>query len=294
MKKLLLLSGLAMSQLINAQNLITNGDFEQGNGSFYSQYQADCNAKAGWFPNSPIVNEEYYCVTTNSGQFTALAGWKNCTNHTTGGNNIMVINGSTTKNEKLWCQQINNIQPNTLYKFSTFGTSILSTNPAKLQFSINGSLLGNEFQLTSKECDWNQFYEIWNSGTATSADICIVNQNTISNGNDFALDDISFIEVGLTMPNVFTPDGDGQNDTYHPFTFKEIDKYEFVIYDRWGIKVYEQKEEVSTKQPEWNGKFNGTGGDAASGTYYWVLNYETSIVDVSVAKTLTGFLTLIK
>lgn len=283
-----------LSAIIAAQNLISNGDFELGNFDFTSQYTADCNAKASWAPYAPIVNEKYYCVTTNSGQFTALAGWKNCTNHTTGGNNIMVVNGATTKNEKVWCQQINNIQPNTFYKFSTFGTSILSTNPSKLQFSINGNLLGSEFQLTPKECDWNQFYEIWNSGPATSAEICIVNQNTISNGNDFALDDISFIEVGLTMPNVFTPNGDAHNNTFHPFMFKEIDKYSFSIYDRWGIKVYEQAEDITTKQPEWNGKLNGEGSDCAPGTYYWVLKYETTIVDKSVASTLTGFVTLIR
>ena len=96
------------------------------------------------------------------------------------------------------------------------------------------------------------------------------------------------------MPNVFTPNGDQHNNTFHPFVFKEIDKYDFAIFDRWGVKVYEQKEDVSTKQPEWNGKMKGNGSDCSAGTYYWVLNYETSIEDISASSTITGFVTLIR
>ena len=39
---------------------------------------------------------------------------------------------------------------------------------------------------------WQQYYEIWNSGNATSATLRILNQNTNGTGNDFGLDDIAF------------------------------------------------------------------------------------------------------
>jgi gliding motility-associated-like protein len=53
-------------------------------------------------------------------------------------------------------------------------------------------VLGGTFTAAMVSCTWNQFYEVWNAGTNTTAQICITNQNTQTSGNDFALDDISF------------------------------------------------------------------------------------------------------
>lgn len=179
----------------NGIDLITNGDFEQGSIGFTSQYTAECNAKAPWGNHPYILNEKFYCVTDSSGKFTGLAGWKNCKNHTAGGNKLMVVNGATNKDETVWCQQISNIQPNTDYEFSTWVTTIYPGNPAILQFTINNVKLDQPFNASPNTDVWNQFYSIWNSGLNTSANICITNQNTQSNGNDFALDDISFKAV---------------------------------------------------------------------------------------------------
>ena len=41
---------------------------------------------------------------------------------------------------------------------------------------------------------WDEFNAIWNSNTST-AEICIVNQNTSGGGNDFGLDDITFTTI---------------------------------------------------------------------------------------------------
>ena len=56
-------------------------------------------------------------------------------------------------------------------------------NPAVLQFTINGQPLGNTFTAPNTSCTWNQFYEIWSSGSNTTAEICITNQNTQISGN---------------------------------------------------------------------------------------------------------------
>src|SRR5690606_39256774 len=88
------------------------------------------------------------------------------------------------------------VNPNTDYLFSAWITNALNDpNVAVLQFSINGAQLGNPFSTTPNGCDWLEFNEPWNSGITTSAEICIVNQNTTEGGNDFALDDISFNEI---------------------------------------------------------------------------------------------------
>ena len=186
----------------NGVDLITNGDFEQGSTGFTSQYTGDCNSRATWGNHPYILNEKFYCVTDSSGKFTGLAGWKNCKNHTVGGNKLMVVNGATKKDETVWCQQITNIQPNTDYEFSTWVTTIYPTNPAVLQFTINNVKLDQPFNASPITDVWNQFYSIWNSGQNTSANICITNQNTQSNGNDFALDDISFKAVCRSKDSV--------------------------------------------------------------------------------------------
>ena len=68
----------------------------------------------------------------------------------------------------------------------------MANNPAILQFSINGQVLGSPFTAPFNINNWVQFFETWNSGANTTATICVVNQNTTLGGNDFALDDITF------------------------------------------------------------------------------------------------------
>ncbi|MGZ5247193.1 MAG: gliding motility-associated C-terminal domain-containing protein, partial [Flavitalea sp.] len=45
----------------------------------------------------------------------------------------------------------------------------------------------------------------------------------------------------LVFPNAFTPNNDGKNDRFKPFTNQEITAYHLVIFNRWGQKVYESK-----------------------------------------------------
>lgn len=65
----------------------------------------------------------------------------------------------------------------------------------QLQFLINGLFLGDNFFVFFVFCEWEQFFEFWDSGSNISVDICIVNQNVVVGGNDFGLDDIFFVFV---------------------------------------------------------------------------------------------------
>jgi gliding motility-associated-like protein len=84
--------------------------------------------------------------------------------------------------------------------------------------------------------------------------------------------------ITITMPNVFTPNNDGFNDTFYPLEFVwEDENYmqlnlttiHFGVYNRWGQKVHESSETL----PSWNG-YSVFGGIAPAGTYFWVLEYE--------------------
>ena len=104
---------------------------------------------------------------------------------------MLAVNGATTANENIWCQTVA-VQPNTTYEFSAWLASFISENPAILQFSINGDLIGNPLNAPVETCIWEQFFSVWESDANTSAEICITNQNTQGSGNDFGIDDISF------------------------------------------------------------------------------------------------------
>jgi gliding motility-associated-like protein len=70
----------------------------------------------------------------------------------------------------------------------------------------------------------------------------------------------------VEVPIVFTPNGDGWNDTFTPkVQLTGVNSHDIIIFNRWGEKVWESKDFSSG----WDGKQNGH--YVADGTYFWVL-----------------------
>ena len=162
-------------------NSVLNGDFNGGNIGFTSNYTYSTNLNPDgryWVgSNSNNVHNGFASVTGRGGS-----------------GNFLVVNGSGTPNLNVWCQSIS-VEANTDYNFSAWVTSVASGSPAILQFSINGNVLAQPFIAPQATGQWDEFFAIWNSSTNTSAQICIVNQNTNTSGNDFGIDDISFSQI---------------------------------------------------------------------------------------------------
>lgn len=161
-------------------DLIGNGNFEGGNAGFSSSYVYQTD----------LTPEGTYYVGPNPNTY--HSGFSACPDHTSGTGNMMIINGAGTPGLNIWCETIN-VVPSTNYAFGTWVSSVAAGSPAILQFQINGTLIGPPFNAPAGVCTWQQFYSVWNSGANTTANICIINQNTTLGGNDFAIDDISFI-----------------------------------------------------------------------------------------------------
>lgn len=177
---------------VRTPNLIFNGNFELGNTGFYSDYIVPTPPYSQWGPLGP---EGTYMISTNP-QATHT-NFAPCNDHTSGNGNMMVVNGDPQPNARVWCQNIT-VDPDSDYEFSTWATSVNPSNPAQLQFSIDGVQLGSTFNLTPTTCRWQEFFEEWTSGGGNNpyeVEICIVNKNTATSGNDFALDDIYFGKV---------------------------------------------------------------------------------------------------
>ncbi len=174
---------------IGSGNLVVNGDFSQGNVGFSTDYNYSNN----------LVPEGNYYVGPNPNSY--HPGFSPCPDHTTGTGNQMIINGASAPNTNVWCQSIS-VSPNTNYTFIAWGQSVTQGNPAQLQFSIDGNQIGPIFNLPLPTCQWSQFFTTWNSGSNTSANICILNQQTAAGGNDFAIDDISFVSICTAYDSV--------------------------------------------------------------------------------------------
>ncbi len=61
-------------------------------------------------------------------------------------------------------------------------------------------------------------------------------------------------ELNVFVPNMFTPNGDGLNDTWKP-VMSEYSKegYQLSVFDRWGQRIFH----TTNTEDEWNGMVNG-------------------------------------
>lgn len=78
--------------------------------------------------------------------------------------------------------------------------------------------------------------------------------------SDTANNNITII-TEITVPNVFTPNGDGVNDVFYVEGLEFVENCELKVYNRWGRIVYESNNYLN----------NWDGGNVAEGTYYFVL-----------------------
>ena len=95
----------------------------------------------------------------------------------------------------------------------------------------------------------------------------------------------------FTLPNTFTPNGDGANDFFIPYPYCFIESIELAIFNRWGQLVYE------TKDPNinWTGE-NLNGRELPAGTYYYTCKvYEQRVTGtVASPELLNGYIDLVR
>ncbi|MDY7395986.1 gliding motility-associated C-terminal domain-containing protein [Aureibaculum sp. 2210JD6-5] len=80
------------------------------------------------------------------------------------------------------------------------------------------------------------------------------------------------------IPDGFSPNGDGLNDTLIIPALAQYDNFEMEVYDRWGNLVYEYSRNGATQPNWWDGYSSGTmtigkGNKVPVGTYYFVIKF---------------------
>lgn len=168
-----------------AQNLIFNGDFSAGNIGFLTNY-------VYYTPSNPSGIQRAYGIVTNPQNWES--GFVSTGDHTDGTGKMLVVDGSTVNsgNDKVWCQTVA-VTPNQNYTFSYWIRTVALPNIARIDVVINGVSIGSDLAPASDiNAGWEPRTYSWNSGLNTTAQICIYDRETTPNGNDFAIDDISF------------------------------------------------------------------------------------------------------
>jgi gliding motility-associated-like protein len=79
---------------------------------------------------------------------------------------------------------------------------------------------------------------------------------------------------GISIPNAFSPNGDGLNDKFGAITAGHPASYKLIIFDRWGKKIFTS----FNVNDQWDGTINGKKADLD--VYYFLL--ESECVDGSV------------
>lgn len=190
------------SQIIS-NNLVVNGNFEQGNFGFSSDYT--------FFPGTAGGIQGIYNISNNPNLW--LNAFAACNDKTPGANNdkMLMLDGSTLAGKDFW-KQVISIQPNKNYNITFWLQSIVAQNPAVIKLKINGVQVGNNITADNLTCSWKQFSTDWFSNNSSSITLSLENVNTSMQGNDFAIDDISFSESSLQYDSI--------NVTVKPSTIK--------------------------------------------------------------------------
>jgi gliding motility-associated-like protein len=152
-------------------------------------------------------------------------------------------------------------------------TAVISANPVTgaAPISVNLSETG------SGAVSWN--WDLGNGTTGTTQNISTTYSTagsytvvvTATNGNCSDVASITIVvNAGLVIPNAFSPDGDGINDTYEILGIEGYPNNTLTVTNRWGDKVFE----ASPYQNDWDGtgnnpKLNLFGEKVVDGTYFY-------------------------
>jgi gliding motility-associated-like protein len=90
------------------------------------------------------------------------------------------------------------------------------------------------------------------------------------------------VQINITIPNTFTPNGDGVNDKWEIKNLADYPPCTVKVYSRWGQEVFISKGYDSP----WDGTFGGK--RLPFGTYYYVINLNNN------TPPLSGYVTVIK
>lgn len=92
-----------------------------------------------------------------------------------------------------------------------------------------------------------------------------------------------------SLPNVFSPQGDGYNDLFKPFPYSYVDSIDMSIFNRWGTEVFK------TNDPNinWTGLNIDTNEISSDGVYFYEITIYTSLLKGVMEEKRSGTIVLL-
>lgn len=150
--------------------------------------------------------------------------------------------------------------PKADFKHSPLSISTLNPQISFVNNSLNASQLLWDFGDSTFSVDSDPYHTFDDPG--------IYNVMLIVNDINQCTDSISkniimYYDFILHIPNAFTPNNDGDNDTFGPngFRMEKYKSYEFSIYNKWGERIFE----TNDINQFWNG------ADFPAEVYSWII-----------------------
>lgn len=118
--------------------------------------------------------------------------------------------------------------------------------------------------------------------------LLIITSISLSFTNPTLLSDDSFCACKVFVPNAFSPNEDGRNDTFLPFPNCVVADFDMKVFNRWGKLVFES----STADKGWDGKVNGT--LLQPDVFVYVIKFTYAEDDQQKEEILSGDVTLLR
>jgi gliding motility-associated-like protein len=249
-------------------------------------------------PAMPILNCASVCNNSTGNTFTASGSGTIYTWSSPAGTNISSGQGTNSVNID-WGTTSGTVtvSTTTIPGCTSLPATCLVTPqaPPVADFDTTSSIFTFNFtDLTVGATSWT-----WNFGDGTLSALQNPSHTYSENGvqsvcltaaiNSCADTTCKLININVTdllnIPNVFTPDGDGENDFFF-INNNGMKEFQIDIFNRWGTKVFSS----SDAAVKWDGR-SAKGSELSDGTYFFILKaVSINKKDVST----TGFVSLFR
>ncbi len=159
--------------------------------------------------------------------------------------------------------------------------------------------IGKPVTLNNTSSSAQNFWWIWGDGDSTQKSDRVLFQYNYSDTGDFSIKliatnsyqctDTAIVNLiihppfTISIPNAFTPNGDGLNDVFAP-TVSEFKHYTLKIWNRWGQQL------LSCESPNgWDGTYDGV--PMETGSYVYIISF---LSNGNERRTVSGSVQLIR
>ena len=302
---------------VSGNNSLCTGDVATLTASGANSYSWNTGATTTAITVSPASSTSYTVVSTNANgcsasatinvtvspppvasvSGTTICSGQTATLTTSGGNNYSWSNGATTSSISLILTSTStySVVVSTGSCSDTASANVV-VNPSPNVAAFNSVTISSG-QSTTLGASGGGNYS-WSSGNTdasitvsplltTTYCVTVINSSGCSDSACVIVTvitdslDCSFSKTGeLFIPNAFSPNNDGENDRIKLLygNYDCIKTYLFVVYDRWGEKVFESQ----NPKDEWNGSYNGRVENNA--VFVWYMKAELLNGDKIVKK----------